>query len=96
VGACEAGGKLHLLGGQRLDRKGGEDHVFDAETGIDGIELLFEESCEVVWIAARASSAKPDPFDPAIDAVKAEIEPPRPRPFLRQTTYEIRSEPLRR
>ena len=89
-------GETNLLGRQRLDRKGGQDHVFDTETGIDGIEPLFEKSGEVVWIAARASRAKLDPFDPAIDAVKAEIEPPRPRPFLRQTTYEIRSEPLRR
>jgi hypothetical protein len=28
-------GNTDLLGGQRLDRKDGEDHVLDAKTGID-------------------------------------------------------------
>ena len=83
--SLEGTGKADLLGRQRLDRKGGEDHVFDAETGIDRVELLLEERCKVTRIAARAGGAEADALDPAIDAVKAEIEPPRPRPFPRQS-----------
>ncbi len=51
-------GKTDLLGRQWLDRKGGEDHVFDAEAGIDGVEPLLEERGEMVRIAARASGAE--------------------------------------
>src|SRR5438552_3670781 len=69
-------GKRDLLGGQRLDRKGGEDHVFDTEAGIDRIEPLLEERREVMRVAARAGSAETDVLDPAVDAVEAEIEPP--------------------
>src|SRR6516225_1257915 len=36
-------GEADLLRGQGLDRKGGEDHVFDTETWIDSVEPLFEE-----------------------------------------------------
>src|SRR6202011_4108270 len=78
-------GEADLLGRQRLDRKGGEDHVLDAEAGIDGVEPLLEEGREVVRVAARASSAEADQFDPAVDAVEGEIEPPRSHPLPRQT-----------
>ena len=83
-------------GRQWLDRKGGEDHVFDAEAGIDGVEPLFKESGEVVRVAAGASSSEDDPFDPAINAMKGEIEPPCSHPFPRQTKDEILGEPLGR
>ena len=84
-----------LLGRQGLDRKGGKNHVFDAETGIDGVEPFFEKGREVVLIAARASGAEANPLDPAVDAMESEIEPPRSHPFPRQTGDEIRGEPLR-
>src|SRR5437879_1094068 len=61
-------GKADLLGRQRLDRKGGEDHVFDAKARIDGVEQLPEKRREVARIAARAGGAEADPLDPAIDA----------------------------
>jgi hypothetical protein len=88
-------GKADLLGRQWLDREGGEDHVFDAEAGIDGIEPLPEERCEMARIATRAGGAETDPLDPAVDAVKGEIEQPCTRPFPRQANNEIRGEPLR-
>ena len=94
--AGSVAGKSDLLGRQGLDREGGEDHVFDAEAGIDCVEPLPEERRNMARIAARAGGAEADPLDPAIDAVKAEIEPPRPRPFPRQAKDEIRGEPLRR
>ena len=87
-------GKTDLLGRQGLDRKGGEDHVFDAETGIDSVEPLFEERGEVARIAARTSGAEADLLDPAVDTMKGEIEPPRSRPFPRQARNEILGEPL--
>src|SRR5947208_13011710 len=68
--AGSVAGKADLLGRQGLDRVGGEDHVLDAEAGIDGIEPLPEERREVARIAARAGGAEADPLDPAIDAVK--------------------------
>jgi hypothetical protein len=37
VGAGGLAGKSDLFGRQRLDRVGGEDHVFDTEAGIDGV-----------------------------------------------------------
>ena len=77
-------GEADLLGRQGLDRKGGEDHVFDAEAGIDCVEPLLEERREMARIAARAGGAEADPLDPAVDAVESEIEPPRSRPFPRQ------------
>src|SRR5271169_6878215 len=89
-------GKTNLLGRQWLDRKGGEDHVFDAEAGIDGVEPLFKESGEVVRVAAGASDSEDDPFDPTINAMEGEIESPRSHPFPRQTKDEILSEPLGR
>src|ERR1700736_1355821 len=73
--AGSVAGKSDLFGRQRLARVGGEDHVFDTEAGIDGVEPLPEERREVARIAARASGAEADPLDPAIDAVKTEIEP---------------------
>ena len=45
--------KIDLLGSQAVDGKGGEDHVFDAETGVDGVEPLLEQGCKVVRVAAR-------------------------------------------
>src|SRR5215813_15320977 len=86
----------NLLGRQGLDGKGGEDHVFNAEAGVDGVEPLIEESCEMARIPARASGAKAKPLDPAIDPMESEVEPPRSRPFPRQAADEIRREPLRR
>jgi hypothetical protein len=35
--AGSVAGKSDLFGWQRLDRVGGEDHVFDTEAGIDGV-----------------------------------------------------------
>ena len=64
--------------------------------GIDGVEPLFEESREVARIAARTSGAEADPLDPAIDAMKGEIEPPRSDSLLRQAGDKIRDEPFRR
>ena len=89
-------GEADLLGRQRLDRKGGEDHVFDAETGIDSVEPFPEERREVVRITARTSGAEPYPLDAAVDAVEGEIEPPCSRSFLRQTLNQIGGEPLGR
>ena len=89
-------GKADLFGRQGLDRKGGEDHVLNTEAGIDCVEPLLEEGREVAWIAARESGAEPDPFDPPVDAVEGEIEPPRSHPLPRQTLDEIRGQPLRR
>jgi hypothetical protein len=87
-------GKAELLGGQGLDRKGGEDHVFDTETRINSVEPLFEEGYQVARIAARTSGAEADPLDPAVDTMKDEIEQPGSRPFPRQAGNEIRDEPL--
>src|SRR6516165_2340628 len=87
-------GEADLLGGQGLDRKGGEDHVFDTETRINSVEPLFEEGYQVARIAARTSGAEADPLDPAVDTMKGEIETPRSRPFPRQAGNEIRDEPL--
>ena len=89
-------GEADLLGRQGLDRKGGEDHVFDAETRINSVEPLFEEGNQVARIAARTSGAEADPLDPAIDAMKGEIEPPGSDPLARQAGDEIGDEPLRR
>src|SRR5215831_14699229 len=83
-----------LLGRQGLDRKDGEDHVLDAEAWIDGVEPLSKKGYEVARIAARAGGAEPEPFDPAIDAVKTEIEPTRSGSLLRQAGDEIPNEPL--
>jgi hypothetical protein len=94
VGAGGVAGEADLLGRLGLDRKGGEDHVFDAETGIDSVEPLFEEGHEMALITARTSGAEADPLDPAVDTMKDEIEAPRPRPFPRQARNEIRDEPL--
>ena len=85
---------MPLASMQGLDRKGGQDHVFDAETRINGVEPLFEEGREVTRIAARTSGADPDPFDSAIDTVETEIEPPRTAPLPRQTGNKILDEPL--
>ena len=89
-------GKTDLLGGQWLDRKGGKDHIFDADAGIDGVEPLFKESGEVMRVTAGASSSEDDPFDLAINAMEGEIEPPRSHPFSRQAKDEIFGEPLGR
>src|SRR6516225_2559459 len=86
-------GEADLLGGQGLDRKGGEDHVFDTETRINSVEPLFEEGYQVVRIAARTSGAEADPLDPAVDTIKDEIEPPRSRPFPHQARNEIADQP---
>src|SRR5213596_3215430 len=93
VAGCVAD-EADLLGGQRLDRQSGEDHIFDAEARINGVEAFFEEGCEVARITARASGAEPDPLDSAIDAVKAEVEPPGSDPLARQAGDEIGDEPL--
>src|SRR6516165_4083508 len=85
-----------LLWRQRLDRKGGEDHVFDAEPRIDGVKPLLEERHEVARIAAQASGAEADPLDSAVDAMKGEIEVSRSDPLLRQAGNEILDEPLGR
>ena len=96
MGAGRMAGKADLLGGQGLDRKGREDHVFDAEAGIDCVEPLLEERCEVARLAAGAGGAEADPLDPTVDAVEGEIEPPRSSPSPRQALDEIRGKPLRR
>ena len=68
--------------------------VFDAETGIDGVEPLFEERRQVVRVAARTSGAEKDPLDPAVDAVETEVEPSCSSSLLRQAGDEILNEPL--
>ena len=44
--------KGDLLGRQGLDRVGGENHVFDAEAGIDCVEPFPEERRNMARIAA--------------------------------------------
>ena len=85
-----------LLGRQWLDGKGCKDHVFDAEAGIDCVEPLLEQRRKMARIAARAGGAEADMLDPAVDAVKSEIEPPRSRSFPRQAGNEILRQPLDR
>ena len=88
--------EIDLLGAQRLDRKGGKDHVFDAETGIDGVEPLLEQGSEVARVAARLCGAERDPLDPAVDPVKAEYQLTRPGLLQSQPGDEIRGQPVDR
>ena len=94
--AGQVAGETDLLGRQGLYRKDGEDHVLNAEPGIDGVEPPLEEGREVARLAARTSGAEPDPLDPAIDAVEGEIEPPGADPLKRQAGDEIGDEPFGR
>ena len=50
-------GSADLLGRQRLDRKGGEDHVFDAEAGIDVSSRSAKSAAR--WRGSRLGRAVP-------------------------------------
>ncbi len=68
----------NLPRGERFGREQREDHVLDAETGIDRLQLRREQPCQMTGLAARPRRADSDMFDPAVDPVKSEVEPARP------------------
>src|SRR5262249_16507330 len=86
---------VDLLRRQWLDRECGKDHVFNPETGIDGIDPLLEARRKGTRIAARTGGAELYPLDPAVDPVEAEIEPPCSHPVPRQSLSQICREPFR-
>ncbi|MGH7089511.1 MAG: hypothetical protein ACREFQ_11490, partial [Stellaceae bacterium] len=63
----------------RLGQRGGEEHVLDAETGIDGGEPLVEEAQEMERLAARPRRADPCHSRRAVNAVERELETARAR-----------------
>ena len=75
--------QTRLLGRQGFGGKQRQNHVLDAEPGIDLLELCGEQPGEVARIAARPRGAEADLLDPAIDAVKGEGEPARPGSLAR-------------
>ena len=89
-------GQADLLGTQPLDRKGGEDHVLDAEPGVDRINPLLKERGDMMRIAARPRRAERQALDPAIDPMKGEHQPPRAGPLARQSRNEILGQPFGR
>src|SRR5205823_12898360 len=87
-GACD------LLGSERLDGEDREDHVLDAEAGVDRVELRGEQPGQMARVAVRPGGAERDMLDPAVDAVKGEVETARPDPLARQARHQIRDQPL--
>ena len=85
---------LELLGRQFLDGEGGEDHVLDPEPGVDRVELAGQQFRQMHGVAARPRGADADVLDPAVDAVKTEIEPAHAHAFARQPGHEIERQPL--
>jgi hypothetical protein len=88
--------KRYLLGRQLLDGEDGEDHVLDAEPGVDRFEPRREKAGEMLGIAARPCGAETDMLDPAIDAVKGEVEPARAHPLACQPRDEVIGQPFGR
>ncbi len=81
---------------QHLGDRRGEHHVLDAEAGIDGAELLLEETREMADIAARPGGADGGALDGAVDAVAGELEAARPCSFRGETLAEVFDEPPQR
>jgi hypothetical protein len=90
------GAEFGLLRLQLFDREDGEDHVLDAEAGIDRIELCGEQPGEMARVAARPGGAEADMLDPAVDPVKAEIEAARADALARQPRRQILGQPFDR
>src|SRR5438445_1830230 len=92
--------EFDLLGGKRFDREDREDHVLDPETGIvpqiNCVELRREELGQMARVAVRPGGAERDMLDPAVDAVKGEIEAACPYPLAGQPRHQIRDQPLDR
>ena len=83
--------RLEFLGGED-----GEDHVLDAEAGVDRVELCGEQLCEVARVAGRPGGAEADVLDAAVDAVKTESETACAHSLARQPRREILDKPLDR
>ena len=60
------------------------------------LEPRREEAGEMARVAARPGGAEADMLDPAVDAVKGEVEPARSHPLARQPRHQIIDEPLGR
>src|SRR5207302_6477268 len=85
-----------LLRVEFLDGEDGEDHVLDAEAGVDRVELCGEQFCEMARVAGRPGGAEADVLDAAVDAVKTESEMARAHPLARQPRRQIFDKPLDR
>ena len=70
---------------QRLGDTRAQDHDLDAETGIDGLDLVAEQPGRAFGVAHRQGRADADGLDVIVDPVTEKIEPPRPEalPFQR-------------
>src|SRR5436190_724518 len=74
-------------------REDGGDHAPEAEAGIDRVELRREQTGEVARVAGRAGGTQGKVLDPAVDAVKAEIEPACADALARQSRRQILDQP---
>src|SRR5204863_2496713 len=88
------GAEFGLLRFELFGGEDGEDHVLDAEAGVDRVELCREQFCEVARVAGRPGGAEADVLDAAVDAVKTEIESARAHPLARQPRCEILDKPF--
>ena len=85
-----------LLRRQRLGGEQRQDHVLDAEPGIDRLQLRRQQAGEMAGVAARPGGADADMLDPAVDPVKGEVEAAGARSLARQPRRQILRQPLDR
>ena len=87
----EGGARRRLIcsGGNGSTANSGEDHVLDAEAGIDRLELARQEARRDGADRGSAGRCRGGSLDPAVDPVKGEVEPPRSDPLARQPRNEI-------
>ena len=75
--------RRELLPRKRLGHDGRECHQLDAETGIDGFDLVAQQPCHALDVAKRQARADANRLRAAVDTVADEIKPRRaPRPLL--------------
>src|SRR5690606_24661017 len=88
--------QLDLPRRERLDDRGVERHLVDAETGIDGGEFFLEQLCEMAGIARGTSGADRDLRSLAVAAIGGEDETARADARGFEMTAEILDEMPRR
>ena len=86
--------ELDLRGRERLGRKAREAHEVDAEAGVDRVlmrarEPLGEEPRDRARFVQRPGGADPDAAHVAVDAIEAELDPPRALGLTLEQHHEI-------
>ena len=82
----------HLPALQRLGRGRRQRHEFDAETRIDLLDLVAQETGQAPGIAHGLRRADADGLDACVDAMAKQIETARAEPFCLERGTELRGE----